>query len=85
MESEHKKMSDNFQKTVNQIRRCIDELESQALKTASTNSASYIQQLIDNENLNRTRGYQRRIEQLEKEKKSAELMDKLIQGTAVHI
>ena len=50
------------------------------MKAAPTDSASYIEQMIATERENQTSGYQKRIEELEKERKSAVLMDKVING-----
>ena len=50
------------------------------MKAAPTDSASYIEQMIATEKENQTSGYQKRIQELEKERKSAVLMDKVING-----
>lgn len=50
------------------------------MKAAPTDSASYIDQMIATEKENQTSGYLKRIEELEKEKKSAILLDKVING-----
>ena len=50
------------------------------MKAAPTDSASYIEQMIATEKENQSSGYQKRIEELEKERKSAVLMDKVING-----
>ena len=50
------------------------------MKAAPTDSASYIEQMIANEKENQKSGYLKRIEELEKERKSAILLDKVING-----
>ena len=50
------------------------------MKAAPTDSASYIDQMIATEKENQTSGYLKRIEELEKERKSAIILDKLING-----
>ena len=56
------------------------ELSQIAMKAAPTDSASYIEQMIANEKENQKSGYLKRIEELEKERKSAILLDKVING-----
>ena len=50
------------------------------MKAAPTDSASYIDQMIATEKENQKSGYLKRIEELEKERKSAILLDKVING-----
>ena len=50
------------------------------MKAAPSDSASYIDQMIATERENQKPGYATRIEELEKERKSAVLLDKVIHG-----
>merc|ERR1712130_817448 len=65
VEHEEKKLSDEFQVTVQEIRDCILELSQIAMKAAPTDSASYIEQMISNEKENQRPGYLKKIEELE--------------------
>ena len=50
------------------------------MKAAPSDSASYIDQMIATERENQKPGYATRIEELEKERKAAVLLDKVIHG-----
>lgn len=62
------------------FRDCIVALDKIALKTAPTDAASYIEQMIATEKMNQEPGYEDRIKELEEEKKNAENLDKIIHG-----
>ena len=79
MEDEVNKTSQDIQTAVNQIRDCIQKLDLIALKTAATDSAAYLQQMIDTEDMNKEQGFRERIKVLREELKIAETMD------AVHL
>ena len=55
IQQESDAISDKIQRNVNEIRENIAHLDSIALKTAATDSASYIQHMIDTEDMNRVR------------------------------
>ena len=73
-------ITERFQGVVAEIRECIVQLDSQALKTAATSSAAYIEQMIETEKMNQKAGYVQRIRELEEEKKNAEVLDAVING-----
>ena len=50
------------------------------MKTAPTDAATYIEQMIATERNNQEPGFENRIKELEEEKKRAEQMDKIIHG-----
>ena len=79
-ENELSRVSNEFQNIVKNLSECLEELNEIALKTASTNTASYIQQMINNEDMNRQEGFEKRIKELEIEKANAEIIDKIISG-----
>ena len=80
MNSKVKVISDQIQNHVNEIRDCIMQLDYLALKTVATDSAAYLQHLIDNELNNQEAGYRERIKELEEEKKVAQTMDTMMFG-----
>jgi hypothetical protein len=79
-ENELNRVSNEFKTIVQNLCECLEDLNGIALKTASTNAASYIQQMINNEDMNRQAGFEKRIKELEVEKANAEIIDKLIGG-----
>lgn len=80
MDDALKEITQKFQGTVDEIRECIVQLDSQALKTAATSSAAYIEQMIETEKMNQKEGYIKRIRELEEEKKNAVMLDALSNG-----
>lgn len=80
IERQEKQISDQIQAFVNEVRQCIVYLDNIALKTAATDSATYIQLMIDNEERNQMPGFRERIRELEEEKKRAELLDNVVFG-----
>ena len=79
-ESDLNRVSEEFRKIVKELCGCLEDLNEIALKTASTSAASYIQQMINNEDMNRLPGFEKRIKELEIEKAHAELIDKIMAG-----
>ena len=63
-------LSNELHASVEKIRECIIQLDSIALRTAATNSAAYIQQMIETERMNQKPGYLDRIKELEIQKKN---------------
>ena len=82
-EDELNRVSNEFRNIVKNLCECLENLNEIALKTASTSTASYIQQMINNEDMNRLEGFEQRIKELEVEKANAEIMDKLISGEGI--
>ena len=79
-EKELNRVSNEFRNIVKNLCECLEDLNEIALKTASTSTASYIQQMINNEDMNRLEGFEKRIKELEIEKANAEIIDKIISG-----
>ena len=79
-ENDLNRVSEEFRKIVKELCGCLEDLNEIALKTASTSTVSYIQQMINNEDMNRLPGFEKRIKELEIEKANAELIDKMMAG-----
>ena len=71
LEIESQELSGEIQQNVDFITACLHRLSQNALRTSTTSSGQYLEQMIQAEDHERKPGFQRRIDQLRKEKADA--------------
>jgi len=83
IEIESQELSDDIQKHVDDITDCLHRLSENALRTSTTTSSDYLEQMIQAEDHERKPGFQRRIDQLMKEKAKADALANIQSGKEI--
>ena len=83
LEMESKDLSDEIQQNVDFITECLHRLSENALRTSTTSSGEYLEQMIQAENHERKPGFQKRIDQLMKEKAKADALANIQDGKEI--
>jgi len=83
LQIESQELSDEIQNHVDVITDCLHRLSKNALRTSTTSSSEYLEQMIQAEDHERKPGFQKRIDQLMKEKEKADLLENVQCGRAI--
>ena len=83
LEQESQEISEEIQAKVDFITECLHRLSQNALRTSTTSSADYLDQMIQAEDHERKPGFERRIDQLRKEKAKAEQLANILGGKQI--
>ena len=83
LELESQELSDEIQQNVDFITECLHRLSENALRTSTTSSSDYLEQMIQAEDHERKPGFQRRIDQLMKERAKSDALANIQDGKAI--